>query len=117
MREAINQAAQDVLSERKRQISVEGYDPAHDDQHVNGEIALAAACYATPIPLFRHEVYAARYQFDDPWPWEAESDRRPHNGNILLPTEKWTYAKRRDLLVKAAALLIAEIERLDRATP
>ncbi|MCM0757438.1 hypothetical protein M7775_02505, partial [Sporomusa sphaeroides DSM 2875] len=37
-----------IAAERQRQISQEGWTPEHDDQHANGELALAAACYAIP---------------------------------------------------------------------
>lgn len=35
-----------IAIERERQVSVEGWTPEHDDTHVHGEMALAAACYA-----------------------------------------------------------------------
>lgn len=41
-------AVHSVLAERKRQTEVEGHDPAHDDAHVNDEIAAFAALYAMP---------------------------------------------------------------------
>lgn len=92
----MTRAAQDVLAERKRQIEAEGWSPEHDDEHDQGELADAAGCYAlfrTP----REPNYAPpRY-----WPWD----------------ETWwkpVKDKRRNL-VKSAALLLAEIERLDRA--
>lgn len=33
-----------IAAERQRQIEEEGWTPDHDDQHTNGELALAAAC-------------------------------------------------------------------------
>jgi len=35
-----------IAAERKRQIEAEGWTPEHDDEHTNGEMADAAACYA-----------------------------------------------------------------------
>lgn len=86
----------EIRGERMRQKADEGWTPEHDDQHERGEMSAAAGCYAlnaaSPfangiVPIF--------------WPWER----------------KWWKPKnsRRDL-VRAAALIVAEIERLDRAT-
>lgn len=90
----------EIRAERNRQQNDEGWTPEHDDAHVNGEMASAAACYAiagntglgpADIRLNCHEAL---------WPWE----------------DHWwkPRAKRRNL-IRAAALIVAEIERLDRA--
>lgn len=84
-------AVEDIAAERRRQIEQEGNTRAHDDSHVNGELAFAAACYATSCP-FQHDGGQL-------WPWD------------------WSYWKpknRRFDLVRAGALIVAEIERLDR---
>ncbi|HMM24556.1 MAG TPA: hypothetical protein PKA36_07090 [Pseudoxanthomonas mexicana] len=98
-------AARDMLAERRRQIEAEGWSPEQDDQHSAGQLAGAAGCYA------RH-VNARGWVIDTPfdnyatesapmeWPW-ADSWWKPTT-------------PRRDL-VKAGALILAEIERLDRA--
>ena len=39
-------AARDIVLERMRQITVEGWTPEHDDHHRKGEMALAGAAYA-----------------------------------------------------------------------
>jgi hypothetical protein len=39
-------AAHDVLAGRQRQLDVEGWTSEHDDQYTEGELAMAAACYA-----------------------------------------------------------------------
>lgn len=88
-------AIHDVIAERQRQCQVEGWTPWHDDnEHNNGELARAATCYADTGNHLTQE------QFDAIWPW-GRSAWKPKDA-------------RRDL-VRAAALLIAEIERLDRA--
>ncbi|KAB2792847.1 hypothetical protein F9K96_06890 [Brucella anthropi] len=81
-------AARDVLAERRRQIEAEGWTPEHDDQWRHGALAKAATCYASVHPV------AASY-----WPWDLKW---------------WKPSDRRRNLVKAAALILAEIERLDR---
>ena len=87
----------DVMGERTRQMAVEGWTPEHDDAHVDGEIAEAAICYIlTGIGKDREWACAIW------WP-EAWSTRWCKTTNA-----------RRDL-VKAGALILAEIERLDRA--
>lgn len=90
--DALSQAARDVLAERQRQISAEGWTPEHDDVHNNGELADAAACYASPS-IFT--LIGLRL-----WPWR---------------TAWWKPSDHRRNCVKAGALVIAEIERLDRA--
>ncbi len=103
---ALCQAARDVLEERARQTSAEGYAPEHDDEHWAGDLVRAAVSYAWP-------TYPSTYGDPDKedghqpykwcpqlWPWD-QSDWKPRG-------------KRRNL-VRAAALLIADIERLDRA--
>jgi hypothetical protein len=87
-------AARDVLAERKRQISAEGWKPDHDDKHVGFQMATAAACYALYSSGFRTAA--------DIWP------------NTWTPAWFKPTNPRRNL-VKAAALILAEIERLDRA--
>jgi len=94
--EATTTAARDVLAERARQIGAEGWTPKHDDAHGNGQMAGAAVCYA----LSSVQHWAAKPAIDTFWPWDM---------GWWKPTDC-----RRDL-VKAGALILAEIERLDRA--
>jgi hypothetical protein len=80
----------EIAAERQRQVESEGWTPEHDDQWSDGELARAAGCYAVagrstiPVPT---------------WPWSIK---------WFKPT-----SYRRNL-IKAAALIVAEIERLDR---
>jgi hypothetical protein len=85
---------EEIADERQRQIDVEGWLLSHDDQHETGELARAAACYAGDKRKFNRAAPPG-------WPWD-QSWWKPAN-------------KRRDL-IKAAALIVAEIERLDRAS-
>ncbi|MFG6654957.1 hypothetical protein ACG0Z5_10855 [Scandinavium sp. M-37] len=86
-------AQRDVIAERQRQIGAEGWTPERDDSYRSGELVLAACCYA--------EYSGVRGVGDSPvkWPWGDEW---------------WKPQGKRRNLVKAAALLLAEIERLDR---
>lgn len=90
----VPQAWLDVQAERRRQVEDEGWTPEHDDEHNGGELADAAACYA--LSAAGWSTYAARER----WPW---------------PLEWWKPSTARRDLVKACALALAEIERLDRA--
>lgn len=84
----------DVIVERQRQINIEGWSSDHDDQHSYGEMALAAGCYV---------MFGRCFNADNPpkyWPWDKKW---------------WKPSDKRRNLVKAAALIIAEIERIDRA--
>lgn len=112
----MTKAADDVLAERKRQIEKEGFSLAHDDGHSDGSLALAAACYATPHRIYLKADYADSVAFHDPWPWDERWDRRPYEGNVVRSNGSKGEKHRRKLLVKAGALILAEIERIDRAS-
>ncbi|MGV6476835.1 hypothetical protein [Azotobacter salinestris] len=89
-------AARDVLAERRRQIEVEGFSPEHDRQYDLGELPAAAASYA----LFaqRQVLGLRKSEPDHAWPWSLGW---------------WKPGDARSALVKAGALILAEIERLD----
>lgn len=97
-----SQALLDVASERRRQIKVEGWTPHHDDQHTDGSLAQAAAAYA--LKARSDESHTNGQHMREPYLW-------PDSWH----TSWWKPKTRRGDLVKAAALIIAEIERLDRA--
>ena len=101
---ATTKAARDVLAERRRQIEAEGWTPQHDDNHDAGELASAASAYALAAAdeLDPRSRGAGAYPTRLPgmWPWDCDS---------------WKPDDPRRMLVKAGALILAEIERLDRA--
>ena len=88
--------AQLIAAERQRQIAKEGWDFSHDDEHTDGELAQAAACYAL---WSRRRRYTYGY-IPFRWPWEPEA---------------WKPKGRLRDLVRAGALIAAEIDRLQRA--
>ncbi len=92
---SLSNAVQSVIAERQRHQSVEGWTPEHDDEHCNGELAMAAVCYI-------NETGTVNRNGGKPWgwPWDASW---------------WKPNARRRNLVKAGALILAEIERIDRA--
>ncbi|WP_422028415.1 hypothetical protein [Pyruvatibacter mobilis] len=89
-----NHAVTDVMIERVRQQQMEGWSPQSDDLYRDDELTMAAVCY-----LNRG---TGLLDGDPPqiWPWTLSW---------------WKPKSRRRDLVRAAALVIAEIERLDRA--
>lgn len=97
---------EEIAAERDRQVSVEGWTPENDDGHDNGEMASAAACYATPGDC-REGVYKGRIGHVS---WSGGSPRE-----WPLDIKWWKPTTARRDLIKAAALIVAEIERLDRA--
>lgn len=80
----------DIGAERLRQRRKEGWTDEHDDKHNCNELADAAACYALGQPS---------QMIEQLWPWTQEW---------------WKPTTKRRNLIKAGALIIAEIERLDR---
>lgn len=97
----VPQAWFDVQAERRRQVEAEGFDASHDDIATRGQIARAAGCYA---------LHAGG--IGTQWPAGVG------NGSALFwPWDKewWKPKSARENLVRAAALILAEIERLDRA--
>lgn len=84
-----------IARQRMKQTLSKGYDAAHDDQHTRGELALAAACYAitTNDISDKHLIKATI------WPFEREF---------------WRPKGTRHNLEVAAALIVAELARLQR---
>ncbi|WP_312993339.1 hypothetical protein [Achromobacter animicus] len=91
--EHVSDAARAVMAERQRQVCAEGFDAERDDRYTQHELADAAACYASRFSL--QNVHGV----PDIWPW---------------PAAWWKPTTYRQDLVKAGALILAELERLDR---
>lgn len=91
-----------IAKERRRQIRVERWDSGHDDEHDEGQLAIAAACYALPEGVRARRVDQFQNLRSTLWAWDEEWWKpTPHD--------------RRRELVKAGALIAAEIDRLNRA--
>ena len=86
-----------ITAERQRQIDVEGWTPEHDDEHSSSELNRAARFYAkkAQYPESYTDVKAPMG-----WPWDTEW-WKPSPDPIRN-------------LVKAGALIAAEIDRLQR---
>ncbi len=56
-----------ILTERKRQIEVEGYTANHDNMHIAADLAAAAACY---LACPGQEGPMNQRLCPPEWPWE-----------------------------------------------
>lgn len=105
-----------LLVLRERESQRDRYSDEHDDEMTGGELALAAACYASPREIFEREVHWTGTVYRNPFPWDdIERDDRKRKSNGFLQ-EKRTSKDNLDLLVKAGALILAEIDRIQRAS-
>ena len=83
-------AIEEIQNERRRQVDVEGYTSESDDKYTNNELARAAHCYVDPL------VSEVAPPF---WPWSSKW---------------WNPKSYRENLIRAGALIVAEIDRIDR---
>lgn len=103
-----SRAAIDVLAERRRQQTEEGWTREHDKIHDDRSLAKAAAAFALNGSFSDEERDQERLFFKTGsllhriWP-------------VSWSHDWWKPKDRRRDLVRAGALIIAEIERLDRA--
>ena len=103
-----------IAAERQRQVNGEGWTLDHDDDHDRGEMAAAAAVYAMPVenremvqcstaapgmPSDRGDAFWLEPRY---WPWDSDWYKPTPDDRVRE-------------LVKAGALIAAEIDRLQRA--
>lgn len=90
-----------ITAERMRQVRIEGWTPEHDDEHIAAELGRAALAYLTcAINQTGWDNHGSGARA---WPWHHDS-WKPSDDPIRN-------------LVKAGALIAAEIDRLQRVTP
>jgi hypothetical protein len=91
-----------IAAERRRQITQEGWTPGHDDEHDAGELASAGASYALNAACVLYPLNGT--PLEEPpicWMWDR----------------KWWKPKGPlSDLVRAGALIAAEIDKLQRVT-
>ena len=97
-------ALADIAAERLRQKEKEGWTLEHDDEHTDGSLALAAGsyCESAARPKILDRKPGGAFAIPKLWPKSWSLDW-------------WKPKSPRDDLVRAGALIVAEIERLDRA--
>jgi hypothetical protein len=98
-----------IAAERRRQVEAEGWTPEHDDEHDDSALLNAARSYelCAAFQLLQHdpehaESVLVRRAMDVPpiWPWHP-SWWKPSDDPVRN-------------LVKAGALIAAEIDRIQR---
>lgn len=93
-----------IAAERQRQIDVEGWTAEHDDAHTKCQMLIAGCGYATLTYMQVHnspELLELAQTIPPPdWPWE-KNWWKPSTNPIRN-------------LIKAGALIAAEIDRLQR---
>lgn len=89
-----------IAIERRRQVNDLEWTPDHDDAHEDQSLALAAVCYALPPDGVREFLLRSLWpeSWDVGW-WKPDEEDRVRE------------------LVKAGALIAAEIDRLQRLAP
>lgn len=83
-----------IADERQRQIEVEGWTPEHDSIHTDEELCYAAKSYIESPHIIG---------IPPNWPWDFEWFKTTPNDRVRE-------------LVKAGALIAAEIDRLQNQT-
>ena len=86
-----------IAAERRRQIEAEGWTPEHDDEHDGHDLTLAAESYLWATRL---QQLGSTAPMPTMWPW-AESWWKPSDDQVRN-------------LVRAGALIAAEIDRIQR---
>lgn len=109
--EEIGESAGYVIAERRRQINDKKLDAAHDDKWVDGELAQAASCYALPPFIVERNGLNSccmTKRFPTLWPptWKDRWWKPAKNDSI---------DERLQELSKSGALILAEMDRLQRA--
>jgi len=82
----------DIEAERIRQLD-HGFDSAHDAAHTDGSLVVAAAALLGTLRIFDREEWVARWA-----------------------RHMYDVHSHRELLVIAASMIVAEIDRLDTST-
>ncbi len=88
-----------IAEERERHTSEEGWDVDHDNEHTQEELATAGALYAMPAKF--RQLDSSFVGVPIRWPWQRMW-WKPSPENRVKE------------LVKAGALIAAEIDRIQR---
>lgn len=83
-----------IAAERARQVQAEGWTPEHDAEHQRGELADAALLYLAQAQYGQHGTYLS---------------------DLRTPAQRWIKPCNRErALIKAGALIAAELDRIAR---
>ena len=103
----MSKALEDVAAERARQITKERWTLKHDDKHNDRSLASAALSYT-------QHVVRRGWVFDNGYTESYTDEEVPYTWPESWADKWWKPKNPRRDLVRAAALIVAEIERLDR---
>lgn len=93
-----------ITEERQRQIDVEGWTPEHDAEHKEAALAVAGACYALDAAsVSSNASWGAIYSEQSQRLWPFDDEWRKVSPDPVRN------------LVKAGALIAAEIDRIHQA--
>lgn len=129
----LTEGAAAIAVERQRQVAAEGWTPEHDDEHAEGELLAAASCYlqAAQVAERADEALQAVMRYLDRSGIEPDEDVARQRENPARhffgwdgAPELWPWDVRwwkpspdpERNLVKAGALIAAELDRLARAS-
>lgn len=90
----------EIREERAHQVEL-GYDAEHDDQHCQGQLCAAAAVYADAASSLECGIESTDVMHNLEYRWPFDDGFR-------------VFSSSRTYMLKAAAMLVAEIERYDR---
>lgn len=100
----MNSVLERIAAERQKQIA-KGYDAAHDDTHTDGAIVDAAEQLISKAQGFNSVGCIGKHP-------DRHDPRHPSQWHLYIMA-KWKHDKVKMLTI-AAALLVAEIERIER---
>ena len=115
--DALRVAVSDIAAERQRQVDAEGWSAERDDEYTDRSLAHAAAAYAlgfdleTRAEFITEDVSGGRGETPV---WKNRQIQVPASWPSSWDARWWNPSDARRDLVKAGALIVAEIERLDR---
>ncbi|KKM67371.1 hypothetical protein LCGC14_1471770 [marine sediment metagenome] len=84
----------EIRKERERQVRKEGWSKRHDNAHDEAELSKAAGCYANRALSPKSDITPRNWPWAPDW-WKPKTPKRN--------------------LIRAAALIVAELERLERS--
>ena len=96
-----------IREERKRHLDEEGWTSVHDDAHKDGQLAYAASVYARVTNANVIEIL--RRPEENGWPWDRDWFKPFEKDYQEIPA-----VDRKRCLIKAGALIAAELDRLNR---
>lgn len=107
----------EIIAEERKTHPDKGWTSKHDENHEDGSIGMAAACYAAPDPIFIiTKQDKSKTIYDDPFPWGYTQ-----LGRSMMDSDIFTYSTTEEKkegksrirqLAIAGALMAAEIDRI-----